>query len=419
MLNLFLTKEDGFILGPISALLGKILEWIYDFFSMMSIESVGICIIVFTIIVRMLLLPLNIKQQKFSKLSSLMNPELQAINKKYKDKRDPDSMTKMREETNAIYQKYGTSPTGGCLQLIIQMPILFALWRVMMNIPAYVPKIKEMYLGIINAITSGVSDAAGQVSALANSGFTLEGADQAAFAGCTTLDSVVDVMKNFGADQWDALQNHFTGAANVIAENSAHLTDVNTFLGINLSSTPLIIGGIAFLIPILSVLGQWFSMQLAMKLQKGRNGEDMPGMGSMKMMNNIMPIVSGVMCLSLPAGLGIYWVAGSVIQIIQQIVMNRYFAKLDVNVLVEKNIEKQNKKRAKRGLPPQKVTNVAHMNVKNIEHNEKSNAEKRAEKVKESTEYYAKNAPKPGSLAAKANMVQMYNEKQQNKGKKK
>lgn len=414
MLNLFLTKEDGFILGPISALLGKILEWIYDFFSMMSIESVGICIIVFTIIVRMLLLPLNIKQQKFSKLSSLMNPELQAINKKYKDKRDPDSMTKMREETNAIYQKYGTSPTGGCLQLIIQMPILFALWRVMMNIPAYVPKIKAMYIGIINAIENGVGD---KISALANSGFMLK--DQAVFAGCTTPESVVDVMKNFGADQWKELANFFPNAETQIMENSAHLTDVNTFLGINLSSTPLIIGGIAFLIPILSVLGQWFSMQLAMKLQKGRNGEDMPGMGSMKMMNNIMPIVSGVMCLSLPAGLGIYWVAGSVIQIIQQIVMNRYFAKLDVNVLVEKNIEKQNKKRAKRGLPPQKVTNVAHMNVKNIEHNEKSSAEKRAEKVKESTEYYAKNAPKPGSLAAKANMVQMYNEKQQNKGKKK
>lgn len=413
MLNLFLTKDNGAILGPISALLGKILEWIYDFFSMMSIESVGLCIIVFTIIVRLLLLPLNIKQQKFSKLSALMNPELQAISKKYQDKRDPDSMTKMREETNAVYQKYGTSPTGGCLQLIIQMPILFALWRVMTNIPAYVPKIKEMYQAIIAAITG----ASNNIDALVSSGFTtqLSGAKEATavFADCTNADSVIDVMTKFGSENWDALQQHFSGAAGVIADNAAQITDVNTFFGINLSATPLALMGIALLIPVLSVLGQWFSMHLAMKLQQNKNGQDMAGMGSMKVMNNIMPFVSGIMCLSLPAGLGVYWVAGSVIQIIQQLAMNRYFNKIDVNDIVAKNVEKQNKKRAKKGLPPQKVTNAAHVSTRNIE---KTNSNtKKTDSVKDSTEYYAKKSPKPGSLAAKANMVQMYNEKQNKK----
>ena len=68
-------------------------------------------------------MPLTIKQQKFSKLSAKMNPELQAIQARYKNKKDNESMMRMNEETQAVYAKYGVSPTGSCLQLLIQMPI--------------------------------------------------------------------------------------------------------------------------------------------------------------------------------------------------------------------------------------------------------------------------------------------------------
>ena len=86
----------------------------------------------------MLMLPMQIKQQKFSKLNSVMTPEIQKIQKKYQGKKDQQSQLAQQEEIKAVYDKYGTSPTGSCLQLLIQMPILFALYRVIMNVPAYV-----------------------------------------------------------------------------------------------------------------------------------------------------------------------------------------------------------------------------------------------------------------------------------------
>ena len=97
--------------------------------------------------------PMTIKQQKFQKLNSVMTPEIQAIQKKYKDKKDQQSQMAQQEEIKAVYDKYGTSPTGSCLQLLIQMPILFALYRVIMNIPAYVQPVKELYVKVLNGLS--------------------------------------------------------------------------------------------------------------------------------------------------------------------------------------------------------------------------------------------------------------------------
>ena len=94
------------------------------------------------------MLPLQIKQQKFSKMSAIMNPEIQAIQKKYKNKKDQESQQKMSLETQAVYRKYGVSPASGCLPLLITMPILFALYRVIYNVPAYVGQVYDIYAGV-------------------------------------------------------------------------------------------------------------------------------------------------------------------------------------------------------------------------------------------------------------------------------
>ncbi len=98
------------------------------------------------------MLPLTIKQQKFSKFSAKMNPELKAIQKKYANKKDEMSMLAMNEETKAVYAKYGVSPTGSCLQLLIQMPILFALYQVIMRVPAYVDGVKNVFTELATQI---------------------------------------------------------------------------------------------------------------------------------------------------------------------------------------------------------------------------------------------------------------------------
>ena len=132
MYSVILTQNDGVILGPIAKLLGIIMNGIFIMLDKIGIPNIGLAIILFTIVIYLILMPLTIRQQKFSKLSAKMNPEIQAIQAKYKGKKDNESMMRMNEETKAVYAKYGTSPTGSCLQLIIQMPILFALYRALL-----------------------------------------------------------------------------------------------------------------------------------------------------------------------------------------------------------------------------------------------------------------------------------------------
>ena len=151
-MDVILTTYQWAFLGPIARLLGKILEAIYYVLSLVGIENVGICIILFTFIVNTLMFPLQIKQQKFSKMSSRMNPELQAIQKKYKNKKDQASQQKMSLETQAVYQKYGVSPASGCLPLLITFPILFALYRVIYNVPAYVNQVYDIYAGVAGSL---------------------------------------------------------------------------------------------------------------------------------------------------------------------------------------------------------------------------------------------------------------------------
>ena len=136
---------------------------------------------------------------------------------------------------------------------------------------------------------------------------------------------------------------------------------------------------------------------------------------TMKTMNTVMPIMSAVFCLTLPVGLGIYWIAGAVVRCVQQLVINKQMDKIDVDELIKKNLEKTNKKREKKGLPPQRISNTAKLNTRNIEKPEIS-AEEKERKIKSSTEYYkSTSTAKPGSLAAKAQMVKQYNERNNKK----
>ena len=112
-MGILLTQRSGAIIGNIAKILGFLMNGIYELLSSIGIVNIGLCIILFTVIIYTLMLPLMIKQQKTTRIMSVMNPEIQAIQKKYENKKDQASMLKMQEETKLIYEKYGTSPTGG------------------------------------------------------------------------------------------------------------------------------------------------------------------------------------------------------------------------------------------------------------------------------------------------------------------
>ncbi len=412
---ILLTTQTGF-LKPIAWLLGQIFnglfnliyniaEWFTD--KPYHVPIIGISVILFTIIVRLILLPMTIKQQKFSKLSGLMNPELQEIQAKYKDKRDQVSMMNMQAETKAVYEKYGTSPTGGCLTMLIQLPIMFALYRVIYKIPGYVTKIRELCGGIADKIMGTGDDWATKLDAI-------KGISVSASTGKATL---IDKIYNLSPEKWSEVQNAFSSVDFGNAYDQIH--GYNNLFGISLTQAPGWRLSWALIIPILAGLTQWLSVKLMENknnVNVGSQNDQQAGMASsMKVMNTIMPILSAVFCVSFASCIGLYWIASSVVQIVVQLVINKKMNDKDVDEIVKENIEKANIKRAKKGLPPVKISNVTSKYVEQVHKMEarENRKEERDKEIKESTSYYNTSA-KPGSLAAKANMVKMFNEKNNN-----
>ena len=408
-----LTKA-GSILGPIATVLGYVMDILFRFTSSFGVFNVGLCIILFTIVMKTLMIPLTIKQQKTTKLMSVMNPEIQAIQKKYKGKSDQESMQRQNVEIQAVYEKYGTSMTGGCLPLLIQMPILLALYRVIYNIPAYVPSVRVYFDNVVTPLM-GQADYAQKLQEITNIATACGGKlDKFDF---TNANRLVDMLYKFSTSQWGELQSLFPAISDVIGQNAAVVERMNTFLGLNMAEAPGWVPSFAWIIPVLAAVSQWFSTKLMSGNQPSTSADaENPMAQSMKTMTTTMPLFSAFICITMPAGLGIYWIATSVVTIIQQLVVNAYMDKVNIDDMIAKNLEKVNKKRAKQGLPPAKVTQNATASLKAIkaeEEREKAaeevKKEKIAKQIEESSKYYNTNA-KPGSLASKAAMVQKYNE---------
>lgn len=461
MLNLILTQNSAPVIGWCAKIFGKIMEWLYLLFKDgLSIENIGLCIIVFTLLVKILMIPLTVKQQKFTKLSTLMNPELQAIQKKYKNKRDSESMMKMNEETQAVYQKYGTSPTGSCLQLLIQMPIMFSLYYIISSVPAYVPQVYNYYEPVSKEIVADYDYYKYLDNAYDKYVVGKDGTDEYKYID-EMLDSfhkitekkVIDSLAKYSTKQWDNLISSYenvdafvnelsvvtddewkemlgeiedksekedlekfieavkskdiskyidSSKAEEIKKSEDKIMKINEFGPINLTQSPNSMMGIALLIPILSFLTQWLSVQISMKANKDQM-QDNPMGSSMKVMNIMLPLMSAFIAYSVPSGLGLYWVCTGIFQIIIQICINAYFKKVDVEDIIKSNVEKMNKKKERRGIDTSVVSNAAATNTKSIK--SKANVSNKNTGNSGSVKY------KAGSMAAKANMVKEYNEK--------
>lgn len=420
MEGLLLTQSSAPIVGQISWLLGHLMNGIFSVLSnVFHIENIGLCIIIFTIIIYTLLLPLTYKQQKASKLTVVMNPELRRIQNKYKNKKDQASMMKMQEETKMVYEKYGTSMMGGCSQLLIQLPILWGLIYVIRNIPAYVDGIKEVYMPLVNQLLSteggqAAMEALGKTNAIAM--------DPSRYK-FSQPNVMVDALYKFQESSWDTLADKLPDLESLIRSTQDSLTHLNSFLGINIAETPLnifmnsiqtgavIAAILALSIPIISGLTQYISMKLSPTAAPTENdSSDNSMVNSMNAMMKIMPLFSVVMCFTLPSGIGLYWIASAVVRMIQQLAINKYLSRISIEELIEKNQKKAAKKREKKGTNAQKLSEMAQVHARSIEEpKQKKMTEKEREEALQRAAEKSKNA-KSGSLAAKANLVRQYNE---------
>ena len=415
---MLLTQNDGFILGPISKILGFLMDKIFELLNLIGIPNTGLAIILFTIVIYLLLLPLTIKQQKFSKLSAKMSPEIQAIQNKYKDKKnDQAAMMAMNTETQAVYAKYGVSPTGTCLPLLIQMPILFALYRVIYAIPAYVDRVKEVFIHN-DFINNLISQEGSQefVSSFKNAAMYTKQFGNEKYSASNTF---IDILNQASTAEWQSIATEYPSLAEDVAYITENLEKFNNFLGLNIANSPSFTVGQAFdngqwllligaiMIPLLSAVTQWINVKLMPNSNqtdtKNQTEQQAAMMSSMKMMNYMMPITSAIFCFTLPAGMGLYWIAGSVVRTIQQIAINKYIDKMDLDKIIAKNTEKYEKKKEKiaqmGGYDLDTMNKYASMRTKNITSNNEVDYSNNS------------NLSDKGSLASKANLVREFNEK--------
>ena len=451
---LFLTEyKSGFpLFGPIFNIIVKIFGYlmngIYIVIDKIGLPNVGLAIIIFTLITRIILYPSTVKQQKSSKIMNIIQPEIKAIQAKYEGQKDQQAMMAQQAEIRAVYEKYGTSMSGSCVQLLIQMPIILALYRVIMNIPAYVPLVKDKFVDVFNKINvSGLTQKIVDFSNSNNNLLKGEVNEIVKVAADTPeyTNRVIDFLNKLNPMQMKDFANVIatkvaTTTSNTIATASNAVSTVidstkaeeimksydavetvNSFLGLNLSTAPSAYGFTiqGLIIPALAAISQYLSvmvMQNQTKKDSNLNAEPDQMQQTMKSMNIMMPLLSAWFCWQFASGIGIYWIASSIFMMFTYMIINKKFENVSIDDMVKENIEKANKKRAKKGLAPISQTQIT-KNIKNIETNTERATKEREEKLnaqvkktEEATKYYFDNE-NPDSLFAKANMVQKYNEK--------
>lgn len=417
MTGILMTPVSTPIIGQVAWLLGKILDGVYHVLNgVFGIQNIGVCIILLTVIIYMLLLPLTIKQQKFSKMSAAMNPEIQKIQKKYQGKRDQASMQKMQEETQMVYDKYGISPTGGCLSMFIQLPILYTMWYVIRNIPAYVSQVKAVYMPLVDAIQGSngwqkIMEAIGEAQPVLMDPSKYD---------YTKANTIIDVLYKFQESTWNTLIDKFPALESTIESTMHQLQKMNSFLGLNIAEAPLtmIKSGfksgaygmmiVALLIPILAGLTQYISVKMVPQNPGQEQNNQMAS--TMKTMNIMFPLMSVFMSFTLPTGLGIYWITSAVVRTAQMFFINRSLSKMPMEELIQANMEKAEKKRKnKKEIDAATVNAMAQKKVKNIKEPRSAAEEKALEEKLEAARRRSEGA-KEGSLTSKANMVKRFNE---------
>ncbi len=432
-------SQVGGILGPFAWVMGEILNGIYKFLNIFGITNIALCIILFTIVTKMLMLPLTIKQQKSSRLTAKMNPEIQKIQAKYKGKKDQDSMQRQQAEMKEVYAKYGTSPMAGCLPLLISLPIMFALYQVIYKIPAYVSDINSLY----DVVASNFMNVQGYADALKS---FIEGNKIGAAVGDLTslvpgsVESktlLIDIFSKFNTSNWDLflgqnienyknstpLVNYFTSTNGVamikdlvlqkdFKDTIDQIIHANRFIGNMNILDPAGWGFPGVIVPVVSAVAQFIQSKLMVVQNTSKNGESAPGGDTMKAMNTVMPVLSGIFCVFMPIGVGLYWITGSIVQIFQQIFINKYFDKIDVDEMIAKNVEKSNKRKEKLGVATgNKMASVAKTSTKVIDSSQSTMKSKAVSPKTTEASNYTKSevSYKAGSIAANANILKRNN----------
>ncbi len=266
--------------------LGYLFRFIY-----LLLNNYGWTLVLFTIITKAVLLPLTLKQQKSMQQMQRIQPRLQELQKKYQYDKE-----KLNQETMKLYQDNKVNPMGGCLPLLIQFPLLIALYNIIRSPLSYVIQLGKHGLPTIQQMHEAL----------------------------VSLGSSVQIQDQIGmAAEMNRLSSEIAGLF-----PGVDILQIDfTFFGLNLAETPsLSVLSPLLLIPVLAGLTTFLQSWLTTKLNKPKKDSSTgDAANTMQMMTYFFPLMTVFFSLSLPAGLGFYWTLSNIIQIIQQLVMTKFF----------------------------------------------------------------------------------------------
>lgn len=332
-------------MGIINNFFGMILNLIFEgVSSFLPVGTLGVTIIIFTLVAQLLLTPLKLKQQRTTRAMGRVQPELQKIQKKYANKKDKDSQLKQSEEMSALYKKHKISPFSGCLPLLIQMPIIFALFNVLRNPTTHIAKLGYVYHDIAQIIITKVanyqsllSDAFAKVTQngmiaydLTSVTNTQQGQGLAQFLGHVNTEQWQQFLTSIPADVQTSLttllqQKHeYEWFLVNLVDTPAQLVSKGLYLAI---LVPIIAGASTFIF-------SKITMAASTAMQQSSDGPNQTE-SMMKAMNIMMPIMTGTFAYTMPCGLALYWISGNIIMMVQQMWVNKVVEKEEA-IIAEK-----------------------------------------------------------------------------------
>lgn len=343
----FIEGDQFFLMNWISTFLGFILNILFNFVRFLTINnSLGLSIILFTIVARTLMLPIAFKQQKSMVSMRIVQPEMDKIREKYGDTQDPELQRKMSMEMQELYKKNKVNPLSGCLPMFITLPIFIALSYLMRHNYKYVTEIGGIYESIA-ALLQEVNVITNNPDALFNMLVDIIApkiqAGKEIFIDPGSVQDLSRAFNVFKADDWALLAERVTAVAPEIWTDIEGLLEnkllIENFFGISLVER----SGWSFpgiLIPLLSGATTFLSQWIIMRQQPS---SDPKQQSTQKIMLIAMPIMFMWTTSSFSAGVGLYWIVSNMYHAVQQVALNSYYKKHSDAIVIPANEKKKQK----------------------------------------------------------------------------
>ncbi len=322
----------------------QIFGWILKFIYNLVGNNYAMALILFTLFFRLILLPSTISQQKGAAKQMRMQTKLSRIQEKYKDYQKPDKQQLIQQEQQELYQKEGYSAmTGGCLPLLIQLPIMWGLYGAVYKPLSYLLEIKtEILQGFVD-VYNNLFQAADQLSG-------------------RITQAEMHILQHF-----DEIASKYAAAPQETVETIRAFAEKFTIFGIPLYETPSFDtikhfstatanAKILLLIPVLACLTSLLTSVLTQKRQE----KNSPNAAQMKSMSCMMLLMSPLMSLwitfSLPAAVGVYWIISNALAFVQTLILGHIYhpKKVLARLMVKETIERRSKEANTRSIAEKK-----------------------------------------------------------------